>query len=215
MNARDLEVGDVLLKQYHGGLIHWAIKIATGNEGASSTFVHAAMYTGAGEIAESIGSGYSFTPLMAQNHNFTYFVFRNRDAGLAEIAAQVMSTWVRMRPKSDAKSEDRVPGYSGGKGFGKYGAGQAIAGAVRNRLDRDVKPVSKSGEALWGAKDKPGVQSSYCSQFVVQAYSAAGATMQPQVVPIAVAADRATPAMLHDVLLRDGHWQFVGSFVCT
>ena len=211
MNSADLKVGDVLLKQYHGGLVHWAIKTVTGNEGASSTFVHAAMYVGGGEIAESIGAGYSFTPLMNQGKNFTYFVFRNRDAGLAEIAAQVMSTWVLMRPSTTGN----VAGYSGGKGFGKYSLGQGIAGSVRNWVDRDLKAEPNAGEELWGANNKPGLQSSYCSQFVVQAYTAAGATYQPPMVPIRVAADRATPAILHDVMMRDGHWEFVGSFVCT
>jgi hypothetical protein len=211
MNLRELMVGDVLLKQYKGGLIHWAIASFTSNEGPSATFVHAAMYVGGGEIAESTGPGYGFSNLMNQGTNYTYFVFRHRDPGLAEIAAQVISTWVRMRPGS----EDHVAGYSGGKNFGRYGLGQAIAGAARNWFDRDLKPEKGAGEALWGSNNRPGLQSSYCSQLVVQAYTAAGATLQPPAVPIRVAADRATPAILHDVLLRDGHWQFVGSFVTT
>ena len=209
MNAAELKVGDVLLKQYHGGLIHWAIRTVTSNEGAASTFVHAAMYVGGGDIAESIGAGYAFTRVMSQGKNFTYFVFRNRDTNLAEIAAQVMSTWVLMRPSTSG----HVSGYSGGTGFGKYGLGQGVVGAARNWVDRDLKPQSDAGEQLWGADDTPGLLSSYCSQFVVQAYTAAGATYQPPIVPIRVAANRATPAILHDVLMRDGHWEFVGSFV--
>lgn len=211
MGPTELETGDVLLKQYHGGFVHWAIRTFTGNEGGSSTFVHAAMYIGGGEIAEASGPGYRFASLMNQGTNFTYFAFRNRNRDLADIAAHVVSSWVRMRPTTDT----HLPGYSGGKGFGKYGLGQAIAGAVRNWGDRDVAPSAGAGEALWGANDKPGLESSYCSQFVVQAYTAAGATFAPPVVPIAVAASRATPAMLHDILLRDGSWQFLGSFIST
>lgn len=67
---KDLRVGDVMLKLYHGGLVHWLIRTFTANEGPASNFIHAALYLGNGEIGESIGAGYSFTPLMSQGQNY-------------------------------------------------------------------------------------------------------------------------------------------------
>ena len=116
MNPMELTEGDVLFKLFHGSCIHWAIRTLTSNEGAASNFCHAAMFVGGGEIAESSGGGYRVAKLMGTGNNFTYFVFRCRDAGLGLIAAQVITTWVRMRPNS----ADGVKGYSGGKKFGEY-----------------------------------------------------------------------------------------------
>lgn len=211
MSPNDLVVGDILLKRYFGGFVHWAIRNFTRNEGGSSSFVHAALYLGGGEIAEASGPGYRINPLMGRGKNFTYFAFRHRDANLADLAAHVLATWVRMRPTS----ADHVPGYAGGKGFGQYALGPAMAGAVKNWTDRNVAPAADAGAALWGKNGTPGVQSSFCSQLVVEAYTAAGATYTPPVVPIPVAANRATPAMLQDVLLRNGQWSFAGSFQST
>ena len=209
MNPLNLIEGDVLFKFFHGSAIHWAIRTITSNEGSSSNFCHAAMYIGGGEIAESSGGGYRIAKLMNVGHNFNYFAFRTRESGLGLIAAQVITTWVRMRPKS----ADNVAGYSGGKKFGNYALGTAIVNAAKNYVDRDVKVKDGAGDKLWGQNGKPGLDSSYCSQFVVQAYTAAGATFSPATVPIKVAANRATPAMMHDSMSRDGRWEFLGSFL--
>jgi len=129
----ELRVGDVMLKLYHGGVVHWLIRTLTANEGSARHFVHEALYLGNGEIWESIGAGYSFTPRMSQGHNYRYFVFRYADLDLADVAAHIPSTWVIVG--HGGVQGYRAPGRIANRqvrAFGGYGLGQAAGGAVSN-----------------------------------------------------------------------------------
>lgn len=206
LSLEDLQVGDVFLKEYFGGVVHWFIQKMTKNEGAEAgNYVHAALYIGNGILAESIGRGFSFTGLMSQGHNYRYQVFRHNNADLAQLAAHVASTLVQMR-------DGGVGGYRSNRfRFGKYGMGQAIGGALKNKVRGNNPPPGAEGEGA-GAWEG-GIRSSYCSQFVVQAYNAAGATFAPPIVPIDLASGRATPAMMRNYLLNSGSWAAVGELV--
>ncbi len=207
----DLDLGDVLLKRSHGGFTHWFIRRVTANEGPASNYVHAAVYVGHGTIAESTssGRGYVLTDLMNQGVNFHYRVGRyTADPELAAIAAHIASTWARMRVGD-------VPAYAGGRNFGGYGLAQALGAGFDNRLNRNIAAREGEGESFWGSDGQPGVSSSFCSQFAVQAYNAAGATCSPPVVPIPLAANRATPAMLYNEFERLPGWTILAEPVVT
>jgi len=209
MNPQSLVPGDVLFKQFHGGGVHIMINLLTAREGLASRYCHAAMYIGNGEIAESSGGGYRIAKLNGKGVNFTYEAFRHKDSNLAEIAAAVIATWVKMRPEH----KQHIPEYTGGKGFGQYALGTAVSSALKNWVSRNLRPALDEGEKLWGSNGKPGQSASYCSQFVVQAYLAAGATYGPPVIPIDLKAKRATPGALYNEMMRDPAWQHKGTFV--
>lgn len=195
LQEADLRVGDVLLKRRFGGAVHFVIARMT-----DSRLVHAAMYIGNGTIAESIGSGFEFTQLMSQGHNYEYEVWRNQDRDLAEIAALCANTLVQTHVAP-------VQGYASNRWrFGAYGMGQAISGAIANRWTRPGGAGAEGARAWEG-----GIRSSYCSQFVVQAYNAAGATSGR--VPLNIAAGRATPVMLRNTMLATPGWAYQGLIV--
>jgi hypothetical protein len=203
MNENQLQVGDLLMKLRHGGVVHalisWGQRLhRAGN--ATDDYVHAAIYTGNGSIAESIGEGITVTRLMAQGHPYVYNVYRYANADIAGIAAAVAEGWITMRRGQHA-------GFTPRGSYGKYALGGAVKAAAQNIGSR---PAYAPGEDLWGRDGQAGISSTYCSQFVVAAYHAAGATAQPTQVPIRIAQARATPKMLHDVLLGEPQWDMPG-----
>ena len=203
MNEDQLRVGDLLMKLRHGGVVHalisWGQRLhRAGN--ATDDYVHAAIYMGNGAIAESIGEGITVTRLMAQGHPYVYNIYRYADTDIAEIAAAVAEGWIGMRRGQHA-------GFTPRGAYGKYALGGAVKAAAQNIGSR---PAYAPGEDLWGRNGQAGIGSTYCSQFVVAAYHAAGATAQPAQVPIRIAQARATPKMLHDVLLSEPQWDMPG-----
>lgn len=203
MNQNDLAVGDVLMKLHFGGAVHnviaWGQRLhKAGN--ATDDYVHAAIYMGGGEIAESIGGGITVTRLMAQGHPYVYNVYRYADRDIAGIAAAVAEGWIAMRRGQHA-------GFVPQGAYGKYALGGAALAAVQNIASH---PAYEPGKDLWGSSGEPGITSTYCTQFVVAAYHAAGATGQPAQVPIRIAQARATPKILHDVLLSEPQWEMPG-----
>lgn len=203
MNENELAVGDILMKLKYGGFVHGLISWGqrfhrAGN--ATDDYVHAAIYLGSGSIAESIGEGIGTVKLMSQGKPYVYNVYRYADHDMGSVAAAVAEGWVAMKRGQHA-------GYEPRGSFGKYAYGGAAGAALQNI---GSQPVYKPGEDLWGSGGKPGIGSTYCSQFVVAAYHAAGATGQPPQVPIRMAQARATPKMLHDVLLSEPQWSMLG-----
>ncbi len=203
MNENQLRVGDLLMKLRHGGVVHalisWGQRLhRAGN--ATDDYVHAAIYMGNGTIAESISEGITVTRLMAQGHPYTYNVYRYADADIAGIAAAVAEGWIGMRRGQHA-------GFTPRGAYGTYALGGAIKAGAQNIGSR---PAYAPSEDLWGRDGQAGISSTYCSQFVVAAYHAAGATAQPAQVPIRIAQARATPKMLHDVLLSEPQWDVPG-----
>ncbi len=203
MNENQLRFGDVLMKLRYGGLVHslisWGQRFhRAGN--ATDDYVHAAIYMGNGNIAESISEGITVTRLMAQGHPYVYNVYRYADAGIAGIAAAVAEGWIAMRRGQHA-------GFTPRGSYGEYALGGAVKAAAQNIGSR---PAYAPGGDLWGRDGQAGISSTYCSQFVVAAYHAAGATAQPAQVPIRIAQARATPKMLHDVLLSEPQWDMPG-----
>ena len=203
MNEDQLRVGDLLMKLRHGGVVHalisWGQRLhRAGN--ATDDYVHAAIYMGNGAIAESIGEGITVTRLMAQGHPYVYNVYRYADGDIAGIAAAVAEGWVAMRRGQHA-------GFTPRGAYGKYALDDAVKAAAQNI---GSQPAYTPGEDLWGRDGQAGISSTYCSQFVVAAYHAAGATAQPAQVPIRIAQARATPKMLHDVLLSEPQWDMPG-----
>ena len=203
MNEDQLRIGDLLMKLRHGGVVHtlisWGQRLhRAGN--ATDDYVHAAIYMGNGAIAESIGEGITVTRLMAQGHPYAYNVYRYADADIAGIAAAVAEGWIGMRRGQHA-------GFTPRGSHGKYALGGAVRAAAQNIGSR---PAYAPGEDLWGRDGQAGISSTYCSQFVVAAYHAAGATAQPAQVPIRIAQARATPKMQHDVLLSEPQWDMPG-----
>ena len=203
MNENQLQVGDLLMKLRNGGVVHalisWGQRLhRAGN--ATDDYVHAAIYMGNGAIAESIGEGITVTRLMAQGHPYVYNVYRYAGRDIAGIAAAVAEGWIAMRRGQHA-------GFTRCGSYGKYALGGAVKAAAQNFGSR---PAYAPGEDLWGRDGEAGISSTYCSQFVVAAYHAAGATAQPAQVPIRIAQARATPKMLHDVLLSEPQWDMPG-----
>lgn len=203
MQDRDLQVGDILLKLYYGGIVHgliaWGQRFhKAGN--ATDDYVHAAIYVGRGLVAESIGGGIKATRLMQQGKPYVYNVYRYGNADIAGIAGAVAEGWLSVR--AGQHGNDKVP-----SSFGGYAYGGAVGAAIQNI---GSQPSYKPGSDLWGSGGKPGIGTTYCSQFVVAAYQAAGATGQPAQVPIRIAQDRATPKMLHDTLLGEPQWDMLG-----
>ena len=203
MNASELRVGDLLMKLRYGGVVHalisWGQRLhRAGN--ATDDYVHAAIYLGNGTIAESIGGGITVTQLMAQGHPYVYNVYRYDDRDIAGIAAAVAEGWITMR-------RGQHPGFTPRGSYGEYALRGAVVAAAQNI---GSQPAYEPAGDLWGSDGRPGISSTYCSQFVVAAYHAAGATAQPAQVPIRIAQARATPKMLHDVLLSEPRWDMPG-----
>lgn len=203
MRENELQTGDLLMKLRYGGIVHglisWGQRLhRAGN--ATDDYVHAAIYMGNGGIAESIGEGITVTRLTSQGHPYVYNVYRYADRDIAGIAAAVAEGWITMRRGQHA-------GFTPSGAYGRYAFGGAVKAAAQNI---GSQPDYVPGEDLWGRDGKPGISSTYCSQFVVAAYHAAGATAQPAQVPIRIAQARATPKMLHDVLLSEPRWDLLG-----
>ncbi len=204
MRESDLQVGDLLMKLRYAStfthaLISWGQRLhQAGN--ATDDYVHAAIYIGGGNIAESIRGGITVTRLMAQGRPYVFNVYRYADRDIAGIAAAVAEGWIAMRRGQHA-------GFAPRGRYGEYALAGAVKAAAQNITSR---PAYAPGEDLWGRDGDAGISSTYCSQFVVAAYHAAGATAQPAQVPIRIAQARATPKMLHDLLLSEPQWEMLG-----
>lgn len=212
MNEGQLRAGDVLMKHHYSGPVHALISLAQRLHSAGNVkdeYVHAAIYIGQGRIAESIAGGITATRLMGQGHPYVYDVCRYGDADIAGIAGAVAEGWVAVKRGQD-------PGYQPAAlheihrkdyRFGGYAYGGAVTSAIQNV---GSQPHYQPGADLWGSDGRPGITSTYCSEFVVKAYHAAGQTAQPRQVPIRINGDRATPKMLLDTLLSEPQWQVMG-----
>jgi len=203
IQASELQPGDIMMKLYFGGLLHNMIVLGQALHhapNAKENFVHAAIYIGNGMIAESIGEGITVTKLLSQGHPYEYNVYRYADTALAGVAAAVAEGWIAVRRGAQ-------PDYTPSGRFGRYAAGGAAGAAVQNIFSQ---PDYQGGEDLWGSGGKPGIGSTYCSQFVAAAYQAAGATASPPQVPIRIAQARATPQLLHDTLMGEPQWSLLG-----
>ena len=203
MQASELQPGDLMLKLYFGGFLHNVIVLGQALHhapNAKENFVHAAIHIGNGRIAESIGEGITVTQLMNQGHPYEYNVYRYADRDMAGVAAAVAEGWIAVRRGAQ-------PDYTPSGSYGKYALGGAVRAAAQNI---GSQPDYQGGEDLWGSGGKPGISSTYCSQFVVAGYQAAGATARPPQVPIRIAQARATPQLLHDTLMGEPQWSLLG-----
>lgn len=198
IHVSQLQRGDVLLKYTEGTgtnkLINFGQFVMSHNKsGGHSTTVHAAIYSGGGNVCEASGhGGLQFAGMKA---GLIYFVHRYHDAGLADLAAAIAEGYVEERNRS-------------GGTYGSYSKSGAFGSLVHS--SSRGKKAKQAETGLWGQSPNQPSDSFYCSSFVVRAYAAAGQTNSPAVVPIDCDFRAVSPKELEARLKKAANWSEVG-----
>lgn len=222
-NGVNVRYGDVLFKRVGAfnifRLKHQLIRLGqhlgygSAGFGGSQRSVHAAIYVGNGEVAESTGG--EGVRIHALNDNYKWRVYHVQGHGeIGEMAADVA--------KQMAQAGEM---YRGGRGddpnitsFGDYDLGAATSsifessgvGTSRTKFG-DVKGrVGSYLDYLWDPQH-PKARKFFCSNFVVLAYSIASeAISNNPCLLIDRDYETVSPAELEETLKSDVRWNYLG-----
>ncbi len=200
-----LNRGDILLtKAAFDGVIHGLINfgqaVFSHSLHGSFQFCHAAIYVGQGGkkgnthfVAEAVNDGVSVNEIEGGH---TYVVFRYKDAGLAEAAAQTAWNWAMPMSEGDKMQYCKprlVSSVISRSGLGFFGKKKVatLAGQIGTR----GAPLNSSG----------GKKAMICSEFAISVWNATGFAKKGE-YPIMADATSCTPKELSNKLRSSPDW---------
>lgn len=197
--------GDLLLtKGSFDTAVHAVINIGQAlfsrSRHGSYDFCHAAIYVGRGgtrgnthHVAEAVGGGVSVNPI---EEGHTYVVFRYKDSGLAEVAAQTAWNWAMPMSGEPMKYNfgRLVSSVFSTSGLGFFGK-KRVAN-LATQIDKRGAPTNYFGAT----------KSMICSEFAISVWNAAGFAKTGK-YPIMADPTSCTPKELSNKLRSSPDWE--------